>query len=118
MAQEGGQSTATALAEQLTRNPNTLSTILDRMERGGLVKKERDTVDRRLVRVTMTPEGKKKLAECVQVGWKVIEKLTARFSDDELKDAVRLITKLKDAAAEELAADKSAPDPEAEPVEA
>ncbi len=49
MSSIGKEANATLLSRQLGRNPNTLSTILDRMEKDGLVKKTRDTTDRRIV---------------------------------------------------------------------
>ncbi len=95
MSFTGNESTATMLSRQLERNPNTLSTILDRMEKGGLVKKTRDTVDRRLVLVTMTEKGKKKLVGAKKAGAAVIEKLTAAFKPEEIKTFLGLIKKLE-----------------------
>ncbi len=100
----GNESTATILSRQLERNPNTLSTILDRMEKGGLVKKTRDTVDRRLVMVTMTEKGKKKLAGAKKAGCEVITRLNAAFTKDEIKTFMSLINKMEKAIYEDMEA--------------
>jgi len=52
---------ATLLSRILERNPNTLSTILDCMEKDGLVIKTRDTTDRRIVYPEMTAKGERVL---------------------------------------------------------
>jgi DNA-binding MarR family transcriptional regulator len=100
--------TATDLASKLDRNPNTLSTILDRMEKAGLVKKLRDLPDRRLVRVVMTGKGKEKYAAGLKASQAVIEKLTSSFAEEELQTFVSLIGKLQKATYAELDSFKAA----------
>src|SRR4030042_749606 len=90
----GVAASATQIAELLDRNPNTLSTILDRMEKNGLVKKVRDKQDRRFVRIVMTKKGTNKLEKTIESGHVIIEKLAASFSEEELKTFASLIQKL------------------------
>jgi DNA-binding MarR family transcriptional regulator len=90
----GKSAGATQIAELLDRNPNTLSTILDRMEKGRLVKKVRDTQDRRFVRLVMTKKGKNKLEKTTESGQTIIEELATPFSEEELQTFVTLIEKL------------------------
>lgn len=90
----GTGASATQIAELLNRNPNTLSTILDRMEKNGLVKKVRDKQDRRFVRIVMTKKGTNKLEKTIESGHVIIEKLAASFSEEELKTFASLIQKL------------------------
>jgi DNA-binding MarR family transcriptional regulator len=54
--------TATAIAKRVFLSPSTVVGILDRLEQKGLLGRERDTRDRRLVYVSATKEGRK-LAE-------------------------------------------------------
>ena len=49
--------TAGELAEATGLSSAATTTLLDRLERKGFVQRERDTVDRRKVRVAMTPSG-------------------------------------------------------------
>lgn len=92
----GTSATATQIAELLDRNPNTLSTILDRMEKSGLTKKVRDKKDRRFVRLVMTKRGENKLEKTIASGQEIIEKLAAPFSEQELKAYVSFAEKLLD----------------------
>jgi len=90
----GTNATATEIAKYLDKNTNTLSTILDRMEKKGLVKKVRDTQDRRLVWAVITEKGKEKLAVTNKTGWVAFQKLTSTFSTKELETFDKLIGKL------------------------
>ena len=94
MKKLGENANATEMAKLLDKNTNTLSTILDRMEEKGLVKKIRDTQDRRLVWAIMTPKGKDKLAATTKASLVVFEKLTSCFSKEELEKFDTLLEKL------------------------
>jgi DNA-binding MarR family transcriptional regulator len=96
MVLTGCKANATILSEQLDRNPNTLSTILDRMQENGLVQKVRDLPDRRQVRVAMTDQGRAQFNESIKVIWRTIQKLTSSFTEDELKTFAALIMKLEE----------------------
>jgi DNA-binding MarR family transcriptional regulator len=94
MKKLGENANATEMAKLLDKNTNTLSTILDRMEEKGLVKKIRDTQDRRLVWAVMTPKGKEKLAVTTKGSLVLFEKLTACFNKEELEKFDVLLDKL------------------------
>lgn len=51
--------TLTELSQRLFRTKNSLTTVIDNMERDGLVKRVRDNADRRAIRVMATEEGVK-----------------------------------------------------------
>ena len=87
--------TQTTIAKRLQRNLNTISMILDRMEKIGLVSRERSIVDRRESHVSLTKSGKAKLARALEVGGALRSRLGAGFSEEELQDSIRLITKLR-----------------------
>jgi DNA-binding MarR family transcriptional regulator len=107
MNNTGNLGTVGTIAEQLDRTQNTLSVLLDRMKRSGLVKKSRNMSDRRMVRVVMTEKGKQKLAETVKTGWELIEDLTASFSEAEMKTMVKLLGRLAQSGSEKLAGFKA-----------
>lgn len=94
MNRMGENANATEMAKKLDKNTNTLSTILDRMEEKGLVKKIRDTQDRRLVWAKMTDKGKEKLNSTVKASWSMFETLTAVFTPEEMKTFNGLLEKL------------------------
>jgi len=91
----GVAATGSQIANMLERNPNTLSMILDRMMDAGLVQRERNMKDRRLVRIVMTQKGKNKLKKTAESGWKIIEQLTETFTQEELETFISLTKKLE-----------------------
>lgn len=46
-----------ALADKILRSSGNLTMVIDNLERGGLVRRERDERDRRVMKVSLTPEG-------------------------------------------------------------
>ncbi len=50
------------LSARMCLHPGTVSSVVDRLERKGLVRRERSQVDRRLLRLRITPEGETLLA--------------------------------------------------------
>jgi len=53
----GGSARITDIARWLIRSTNSITMIVDRMVKAGLVKRTRDRVDRRVVKVTATSKG-------------------------------------------------------------
>ena len=53
----GGSARITDIARWLIRSTNSITMIVDRMVKAGLVKRTRDRVDRRVVKVTSTSKG-------------------------------------------------------------
>jgi MarR family 2-MHQ and catechol resistance regulon transcriptional repressor len=94
MKKLGKNANATELGKFLNKSTNTLSTILDRMEKKGLLKKTRDKRDRRLVWAVMTPMGREKLAATTNASLVVFQKLAACFSKEELVQFDTLLEKL------------------------
>jgi DNA-binding MarR family transcriptional regulator len=62
LAARGPQGTA-ELAAALAVNPSTATRMCDRLVRKGLVRRHRSAGDRRLVRITLTAEGRDLVAE-------------------------------------------------------
>jgi len=56
--EEQGPVTASAIAKYIHLSPSTVIGILDRLEAKGLIRRERDLKDRRLVWVSLTEKGK------------------------------------------------------------
>jgi len=61
---ENEPTTTTRLAREVQLSPSTVVGIVDRLENTGLVRRERDTNDRRVVNITMTEAGLSLLARC------------------------------------------------------
>jgi DNA-binding MarR family transcriptional regulator len=94
--------TQTTIARRIQRELNSVSMLVDRMERLGLVTKSRSEVDRRETHVALTPLGKKKLARAIEVGTALRERLGIAFSEEEAQEGIRLTTKLRNQILKEL----------------
>jgi len=79
----------------------SVSLLVDRMEKKGLVRKVRDSSDQRIVRISITRKGKKILKEVSNPTTDLIKRIFSVLSDAELKQATVLINKLLSFAEEE-----------------
>lgn len=73
------------LGERLRQVGGTLTGVLDRMEERGLVRRERDTHDRRVWRIWLTPAGQALEESLPPHAYKVRAKLLQGFSEPEQK---------------------------------
>ena len=73
------------------------------MEKDGLVKKTRDTTDRRVVYATMTEKGEKIIKAARRTGNKLIAKFTDIFTGDERETIYSLFKKLDKVVTSDLA---------------
>ena len=71
------------IASLLERAPNSMSMLVDRMVKAGLVRRTRDRKDRRAVFVSMTDKGKEAVEPAVPAGWEFINKLLSALSHDD-----------------------------------
>jgi DNA-binding MarR family transcriptional regulator len=97
-----GKISLTALARRLHREPNTISSIINRMVLDGLVKRTRDRIDRRSLRLTMTDKGMEKLRQAFGPGWALITRLFTCFTNEELDTFSILLHRLSDRAFSEI----------------
>lgn len=82
------------IAALLKVRPSTATGIVDRLERDGLVRRERDDLDRRRVRVWLTDQGIRVINEIRARNRAVIWKIFRNFSEQELRDIDRTFTLL------------------------
>jgi len=75
--------TVSALAEASLLQQPTLTKLLDRMARDGLVARAQDARDRRVVRVVLTPEGNAKAAELTAAAERYEAQILARHPQVE-----------------------------------
>jgi len=76
--------TPTEVAHWLDRSTNSISLIIDRMVKNGLVKRIRNLKDRRSVRLSITEKGNELLSQTKTSGWELIEHMLSPLSEDEL----------------------------------
>ncbi len=60
---QAGSATVTSIGREIHVSPSTVVGILDRLEEKGLIRRDRDREDRRLVSVTATAEGMRVASE-------------------------------------------------------
>ena len=75
--------TVTGLAEACLLQQPTMTKLLDRMVRDGLVTRSQDARDRRLIRITLTPEGEALAAELLAVAERHEAEVLARHPQAE-----------------------------------
>jgi DNA-binding MarR family transcriptional regulator len=54
------------LAQALSIHASTASNLLDKIEKAGMIRRERNTVDQRVVKLYLTPAGEKALEKAPQ----------------------------------------------------
>jgi DNA-binding MarR family transcriptional regulator len=79
----------------LTNSPQTLSSLLDRMEAKGVLTRKKTSDDARGVMVTITDKGSHTITELFPLlARKVIAPFTAQFTDNEVKTIAELLSRL------------------------
>jgi DNA-binding MarR family transcriptional regulator len=87
----------------------TMTGLVDTLERDGLVKREPDRNDRRMMSVRLTPKAERFLGTLLPQHFKVMSSLLSTLNEAERKTLVRLLGKVADRAAElRTAADAAA----------
>jgi DNA-binding MarR family transcriptional regulator len=96
----GGDQTVGALAEQLGVNASNASRLCDRLQRLGLVMRDRSSSDGRSVDVSLTAAGRE-LLETVRAHRRhAVERVLAQMSDGNVKAAIEALTAFGEAAHE------------------
>ena len=91
-ALSGGPETVTVLAEACLLQQPTMTKVLDRMERGGLVRRLQDERDRRLVRVHLAPKGEGMVEDLLSAARAHEAEVVARHPDAAtIKDLLRAL---------------------------
>lgn len=88
--QEDGLATST-IGERLQQVGGTLTGVLDRMEERGLVRRERDSRDRRICRIWLTPEGTQLQEVLPPLARNIYEQAMAGISQSERERLSQLV---------------------------
>lgn len=71
------------LCQRLYLASSTVTDLVQRMERAGLVQRDRDTTDRRLVRLTVLEEGRRVISEVIRERRAFLSEVLAQFTSEE-----------------------------------
>lgn len=93
------------IGERLISQVPDITRLLDRMERNGLIRRDRDHIDRRMVLSRITPEGLAKLKELTGVLDRCVATMLEHLTKQEL---IQMISLLEDARHPELRKGKRA----------
>jgi DNA-binding MarR family transcriptional regulator len=85
----------TDVAKWIGRTPNSVSMEVDRMVKAGLVKRTRDRIDRRVVRLVATSKGENALRLAIPVAWEFIQKIMLPLSQADKHTFARLLETLR-----------------------
>lgn len=85
----------TNIARWMGRSTNSVSMIVDRMVKAGLLRRVRDKGDRRAVHVFITRKGEDALKPATPAGLELIHKILSQLSDDDRRTLASLLDTLK-----------------------
>jgi DNA-binding MarR family transcriptional regulator len=103
----GGPRTPAELAEAAGVTRATMTGLIDTLERDGLVKREPDPVDRRMMSVRLTPKAEELMRSFMPGHFRVIAGLMDGLSEAERQTLVGLLKKIQARTAELAAAAKA-----------
>jgi len=92
---DGGSLRPVDLALMLERSPNSVSMLIDRMVKAGLVRRTRDRKDRRAVNVTLTGKGAKALEPAAPADWKFIQRILLTLTDEDKQALANMLETVK-----------------------
>lgn len=96
----GNNATPAELSRWMLREPHTISGILDRMEKKGMVRKVKDLDRKNQVRVVLTEKGKQAYDQSTKR--EAIHQIVSSLSEEERKQLRSCLNTLRDKALKEL----------------
>ncbi|WP_394848284.1 MarR family transcriptional regulator [Pendulispora brunnea] len=94
MLEHMGDLSLSELSDAIRAQNSTVTGIVDRMEREGIVERVRSTDDRRVVRIHLTEKGNKLASEIPIEPIGIFESALEALSPQELRDALRVAAKV------------------------
>jgi MarR family transcriptional regulator, transcriptional regulator for hemolysin len=91
-----GPARITDIARWLDRTSNSVSMLVDRMVKAGLVRRARDRKDRRTVFVSMTPKAEEAYTPATAAGWSLVRELLSPLSNEDKRTLMRLLGLVRD----------------------
>jgi DNA-binding MarR family transcriptional regulator len=82
------------LSEALYQNKSAITTLVERMEKNGLVLKKASETDGRAAHIFMTDKGRSVCAEAIPLVKANNEKLSSQFTEDEIETVHRVLDRI------------------------
>ena len=87
--------TLTELGQRLYRSKNGLTTVIDNMEKEGLVQRVRDRVDRRAIRVMATEKGSTLLESVRGPSKELVRYIMSCYDEEEIRHLSGLLRRVR-----------------------
>ena len=94
MLEQIGDLSLSELSERIRAQNSTVTGIIDRMEREGLVVRERSKEDRRVVYIRLTPKGRKLAEEIPVEPMEIFRTALEALTATEVRELVRILGKV------------------------
>jgi DNA-binding MarR family transcriptional regulator len=94
MLEQIGDLSLSELSDRIRAQNSTVTGIIDRMEREGLVVRERSTSDRRVVHIKLTDKGERIAAEIPVEPMEIFRGALESLSPQETRELLKISTKL------------------------
>ncbi len=101
--------TQSELTRRMASDPNTVASLVERMERSGLLARETDPSDRRARRLRLAPTGRQRFRSARTVAARLQDEVLRDLSPDELRSFLANLQRLS-AACQSAARSPSDPD--------
>jgi DNA-binding MarR family transcriptional regulator len=89
-----GDLSLTELSERIRSQNSTVTGIIDRMEREGLVTRERSKEDRRVVKLRLTPKGEQLAADVPLEPMEIFRSALESLTKDEMRELLKILLKV------------------------
>lgn len=89
-----GSLTVSTVAEDLQVSLSAVTALVDRLCQAGLVTRHRDELDRRMVNLELTGEGRRLTKKCDSIRYEVVSKYIGHLDDADLLQLIRINKKL------------------------
>ncbi len=94
LLEQFGDISLSELSEKIRAQNSTVTGIIDRMEREGLVTRERSKEDRRVVYIRLTAKGRDLAGEIPVEPMEIFKGALESLSAQEVRDLMRILTKV------------------------
>lgn len=94
MLEQIGELSLSELSERIRAQNSTVTGIIDRMEREGLVTRERSKEDRRVVYIRLTAKGRKLADEIPVEPWEIFRSALETLTASETRELVKILGKV------------------------
>ncbi|MFY4777108.1 MarR family winged helix-turn-helix transcriptional regulator [Metabacillus sp. RGM 3146] len=91
---KNGSCKISQLVELMEVKPSAVTFMIDRLEQNGMVIRQHDTKDRRVVNISLTDLGEEKFQKVLEGRKKIVERYLAVLSEEELLNMADIVEKL------------------------